>query len=85
MSSEELTEVNAHFAAPYYAFTLKRAARGQPNELFAYNLPIIGGCTGLGFMLGANAHFFKGYSLIWLVAGVIPLGTSLMFNSARQP
>ena len=46
---------------------------------------VIGGCGGLGLLMGANAHFVKGYSIIWLVGGAVPLATSLLMNKARQP
>jgi len=35
--------------------------------------------------MGANGHFLKGYSIIWLAGAIFPLATSLMYNNARQP
>ena len=40
---------------------------------------------GLGLLMGANAHFVKGYSMIWLVGSLVPLATSLVWNGSRQP
>ena len=82
IQASEVKEVNQVLGGQYLITTAK-SGNGQPKKLYAYNqallLPAFGGCAALA----AFTVFGKGYNLLWLVGGMAPFMTTLVYNNSR--
>ena len=65
----------------------KESSRGfnEPSKIVAYNRPFLAGAFGFSAFLASYAKFVKGYSVIWLVGGFMPLVTCSFNMYHRQP
>jgi hypothetical protein len=73
-----LKEVNSVFGV-VYTFTRKN------GSLYAYNVPLFLSALGVGGYFTFFGKFARGYSMVWLGSGLLPLLTSYIYNNTFQP
>ena len=79
ITKDDVAELNEKFGGAYSI-----SSKGSPKRLYAYhkNTVYAGGIVGTYF---TAMGLMKGYSMLWLVGGFVPLFTSLIYNKTTQP
>jgi hypothetical protein len=83
ISPSEVKELNEVMGYKQGSFYLK--SRKEPASLTAWKLIPLAGLWLFGAGVAGYAFFFRGYNILWLAAGFVPLWAQLFYNWARQP